>query len=86
MYRVFLVPTDEFAQKELWINARTVLETDCGEFWDFVDQEDRIVRRVAKARVKSFEVTPDRRKPRPVQESILADILAGVGASVSHRI
>lgn len=86
MYRVFLVPTGEFAQKELWLNAHTVLETDCGEFWDFVDVDHRLVRRLAKTRVKSFEVTPDRRKPRPEQESILADILAGVGASSSHRI
>ena len=86
MYRVFLVPTDEFAPRELWLNAHTVLETDCGEFWDFVDGEDRLVHRLAKTSVKSFEVTPDRRKPRPVQVSILEDILSGVGASISYRI
>ena len=86
MYRVILVPNDEFAQRELWLNAHTVLETDCGEFWDFVDGENRLVRRLPKTRVRSFEVTPDRRKPRPVQVSILEDILAGVGASISHRI
>ena len=86
MYRVILIPTDEFAQREYWINAQAVLETDCGEFWDFVDGDGRLVRRLAKTRVRSFEVTPDRRKPRPVQVSILEDILAGVGASISHRI
>jgi hypothetical protein len=86
MYRVFLVPTDEFAPKELWLNAHAVLETDCGEFWDFVDGEDLLVLRLAKTRVKSFEVTPDRRKPRPVQPSILEDILARVGASINYRI
>jgi hypothetical protein len=86
MYRVFLVPTDEFAPRELWLNAHSVLETDCGEFWDFVDGTTRLVRRLAKTRVKSFEITPDRRKPRPVQDSILEDILANVGAPISYRI
>jgi hypothetical protein len=86
MYRVILVPTDEFAQKELWLNADAVLETDCGEFWDFVDGNGCLLRRLAKTRVRSFVVTPDRRKPRPVQVSILEDILAGVGASISYRI
>jgi hypothetical protein len=86
MYRVFLVPTDEFAPRELWLNAHAVLETDCGEFWDFVDGEDRLVRRLAKTSVKSFEITPDRRKPRPVQVSILEDILSGAGPSIAYRI
>ena len=86
MYRVFLVPTNEFAPRELWLNAHTVLESDCGEFWDFVDGEDRLLLRLAKTRVKSFEITPDRRKPRPVQASILEDILAGAGASIGYRI
>ncbi|HUP16840.1 MAG TPA: hypothetical protein VM848_12420 [Acidimicrobiia bacterium] len=86
MYRVILVPTDEFAPKELWLNAHAVLETDCGEFWDFVDGDGRLVRRLEKTRVRSFVITPDRRKPRPVQDSILEDILAGVGASISYRI
>lgn len=86
MHRVFLVPTGEFAPKELWLNAHRVLETDCGEFWDFVDRDDHLIRRLAKTSVKSFEVTPDRRKPRIVQESLLADILAVVGASISFRI
>jgi hypothetical protein len=85
MYRVFLVPTDEFAHKELWLDAYTVLETECAEFWDFVDREGGLIRRLAKIDVKSFEVTPDRRKPRPVQESILADIGSGVGASIDRR-
>jgi hypothetical protein len=86
MYRVILVPSEEFAQREYWINAHSVLETDCGEYWDFVDGGGRLIRRLAKTRVKSFEVTPDRRKPRPVQVSILEDILTGVGASSSHHI
>jgi hypothetical protein len=86
MYRVFLVPNDEFAPRELWLDAHTVLETDCGEFWDFVDEDGRLVRRLAKTSVKSFEITPDRRKPRPVQVSILEDILADAGASISSRI
>ena len=86
MYRVFLVPTDEFAPREVWLNAHSVVETDCGEFWDFVDETGHLVRRLAKTTVKSFEITPDRRKPRPVQVSILEDILAGVGASNSYRI
>ena len=85
MYRVFLVPIDELAPRELWLNAHTVLATDCGEFWDFVDGEDRLISRLAKATVKSFEITPDRRKPRPVQVSVVDDILAGVGASISYR-
>ena len=86
MYRVFLVPTDELAPRELWLNAHTVLETDCGEFWDFVDEEDRVILRLAKTRVKSFEVTPDRRKPRPAPISVVEDILSGVGPSISYRI
>ncbi len=86
MYRVILIPTDEFAQKEYWLNAHAVLDTDCGEFWDFVDGDGGLVRRLAKTRVKSFEVTRDRRKPRPVQVSVLEDILTGAGASISYRI
>ena len=86
MYRVFLVPTSEFAPKELWLDAHAAVETEGGEFWDFVDPDDHLIRRLAKSGVKSFEVTPDRRKPRPVQESVLSDILASVGASFSHSI
>lgn len=85
MYRVFLVPTDEFAPREAWLNAHSVLETDCGDFWDFLDGEDRLMLRLSKATVKSFEITPDRRKPRPVQVSVVDDILVGAGASMSHR-
>jgi hypothetical protein len=86
MYRVFLVPADEFAPKELWLDAHGVVESECGEFWDFVDPEDRLMRRLPKRDVKSFEVTPDRRKPRPAQESLLSGILASVGGSFSHRV
>lgn len=86
MYRVFLVPTNEFSQKELWLDAYAVRESDCGDYWDFVDPEDRLIRRLAKSGVKAFEVTPDRRKPRPLQASILEDILSSVGASMAHRL
>jgi hypothetical protein len=86
MYRVFLVPANEFAPKELWLDAHAVVETEGGEFWDFVDREERLIRRLAKSGVNSFEVTPDRRKPRPAQESLLSDIPASFGASFSHSI
>jgi len=56
MYRVFLVPTDELAPKEVWLNAQNVV--DCGEFWDFLEGTRHLVRRLAKTTVKSFEITP----------------------------
>ena len=68
-----MVPTDEFAHKELWLDASAVRETEEGEFWDFVDPEDHLVRRLAKSGVKSFEVSADRRKPRLGPDSILTD-------------
>lgn len=82
MYRVFLIPADEFAQKEVWLDAHTVLETDCGEFWDFLDGEGLVVRRLAKSSVRSFEVTPDRRKPRAAPESVPEELLARVSTPV----
>ena len=68
MYRVFLVPTGELSPKELWLDAHAVHETDGGEFWEFVDRDDHLIRRIAKRSVRGFEVTADRRKPRPVEE------------------
>ncbi len=73
MYRVFLIPTEENPKTELWLDAFDVHETEEGTFWDFVDQENRVVRRLEKARVKSFIVTPDRRKPRPLEHSVVQD-------------
>lgn len=73
MYRVFLIPTEENPRTELWLDAHEVHETEEGTFWDFVDEESRIVRRLEKTRVKSFIVTPDRRKPRPLEHSVVKD-------------
>lgn len=72
MYRVFLIPTDENPRTELWLEAHDVQETE-GTFWDFVDEERRVVRRLEKTRVKSFIVTPDRRKPRPLEHSVVKE-------------
>jgi hypothetical protein len=38
-----------------------------------VDQEDRVIRRLEKTTVASFIVTPDRRKPRPLEHSVMTD-------------
>lgn len=73
MYRVFLVPTEESPKKELWLEAHEAHEAKDGDFWDFVDQENRLIRRLAKDTVQSFVVTPDRRKPRPLEHSALHD-------------
>ena len=73
MYRVFLIPTEENLKTELWLDAHDVHETDGGDSWDFVDQENRLIRRLEKTRVKSFIVTPDRRKPRPLEHSVVKD-------------
>lgn len=73
MYRVFLVPSDEHPKSELWLDAYDVHEADEGTSWEFVDQENRVIRRLEKTRVKSFVVTPDRRKPRPLEHSVLQD-------------
>lgn len=70
MYRVFLIPTDEFSHKEMWLDAHAVHESECGEFWDFVDHENHLIRQIAKSAVRAFEVTPDRRKPRPVEDDL----------------
>ena len=73
MYRVFLIPTDENPKSELWLDAHDVHEADEGTSWEFVDQENRVIRRLEKTRVKSFVVTPDRRKPRPLEHSVVQD-------------
>jgi hypothetical protein len=70
MYRVFLIPPDEFAHKELWLDAHAVHETDCGEFWEFVDRDDHLVLHIAECSVRAFGVDPDRRKPRPAEEDL----------------
>ena len=70
MFRVFLIPTDEFSHKELWLDAHAVHEAEGGEFWDFVDRDDHVIRHIAKCSVRAFEVAPDRRKPRPVEEDL----------------
>ena len=75
MYRVFLIPTGELSPKELWLDAHAVHETDSGESWDFVDRDDHLVRKIAKSAVRAFEVTPDRRKPRPVEKDPYLDDL-----------
>lgn len=81
MFRVFLIPTDEFGKKEMWLNAHGVHETAGGEFWEFVDREGGLVQRLAKRSVKSFEVAADRRKSRPrlEQGSVTEDRLARIG-------
>ena len=73
MYRVFLIPSEESPQTELWLDAFEVHESQAGTCWDFVDQENRLIRRLDKTRVKSFIVTPDRRKPRPLEHSVVQD-------------
>jgi hypothetical protein len=78
MYRVFLIPTVESPKTELWLEAHDVHESVGGAFWDFVDRENRVIRRLEKTRVKSFVVTPDRRKPRPLEHSVMQDPRWGV--------
>lgn len=73
MYRVFLIPSEESPKTELWLDAHEVHEAEGGTCWDFVDQENRLIRRLDKTRVKSFIVTPDRRKPRPLEHSVVPD-------------
>ncbi len=87
MFRVFLIPTDEFSHKELWLDAHAVHEADGGEFWDFVDRDDHVIRRIAKCSVRAFEVAPDRRKPRPVEEDDFypGDLRLGGGAEQPTR-
>ena len=75
MYRVFLVPTGELSPKELWLDAHAVNEPYGGEFWDFVDREDHLIRRIAKRSVRGFVVTADRRKPRPLEDDLYPDAL-----------
>ena len=67
MYRVMLIPTQENPKKELWLEAHDVHETPDGVNWDFVDQEDRLIRRLEKSRVMSFTTAVDRRKSRPLE-------------------
>lgn len=73
MYRVYLIPTVESPRTELWLDAHGVREGDAGTSWEFVDQEDRVIRRLEKTTVASFIVTPDRRKPRPLEHSVMTD-------------
>ena len=73
MYRVFLIPSEESPRTELWLDAYEVHESEAGTCWDFVDQQNRLVRRLDKASVKSFIVAPDRRKPRPLEHSVVQD-------------
>lgn len=73
MYRVFLIPTEESPRSELWLDAHDVREGDGGTSWEFVDQENRVIRRMEKTTVESFVVTPDRRKPRPLEHSAVKD-------------
>jgi len=82
MFRVFLIPTEEFGKKEMWLDAHTVIESDCGEFWDFVDREGELIQRLAKCSVKSFEVAADRRKSRHwlEQGSAIEDVRARLRA------
>ena len=67
MYRVMLIPTQENPKKELWLEAHDVRETQDGIHWDFVDQDDRVIRRLEKATVISFITAVDRRKSRPLE-------------------
>ena len=76
MFRVFLIPTDEFGKKEMWLNAHGVHETDCGEFWEFLDQDGSVITRLAKAGVKGFEVATDRRKSVRAEISALEEVLS----------
>ena len=71
MYRVFLIPTEDNPRKELWLEAHAVHEAEGGTFWHFVDEENRVIRRVEKSRVESFVITPDRRKPRGTESVVV---------------
>lgn len=73
MYRVFLIPTSESPQKELWLEAHDVNESEGGDSWEFVDHGNRVIRRLEKERVLSIVVAPDRRKPRPLEHSVVKD-------------
>lgn len=85
MYRLFLNPTDESPQRELWLDAEDVHESEGGACWEFVDREGHVLRRLEKSRVKAFDVTSDRRKPRPGQSTAVQDELWGVGFAKSRR-
>jgi hypothetical protein len=67
MYRVMLIPTEENPKKELWLEAFDVRETENGVYWDFVDHEDKLIRRLEKSNVESFTTAVDRRKSRPLE-------------------
>ena len=67
MYRVILIPTQENPKKELWLEAHDVHESQDGVHWDFVDQNDHLIRRLEKTRVISFVTAVDRRKSRPLE-------------------
>lgn len=78
MYRVFLIPTSESPQKELWLDAHDVRESEGGDSWEFVDQGNRVIRRLEKERVLSIAVAADRRKPRPLEHSVGQDPRRGI--------
>src|SRR5687768_13095671 len=62
MYKVLFRPTEESPRKEEWFEADTVHESPSGGFWDFVDRNGRVVRRLSKSRVASYCLAVDRRK------------------------
>jgi len=64
MYRVFLHSTDELPAREIWLEANDVREAEGGTFWEFMDRNNHLIRRLPKSGVKAMEITPDRRKPR----------------------
>ena len=68
-----MIPTVENPGKEVWLEAHHVRETQGGGAWDFEDLNDQLVRRLEKTSVESFVVTPDRRKPRPLEHSTMPD-------------
>ena len=71
MFRIFLNPTDEFPQREVWLEADAAYESE-DHFWNFVDREDQLVRRIEKSWVKEFEVAADRRKVESRTDSHVA--------------
>ena len=63
MYRVSVIGTKSQPLQELWLDAVTVRESSSGTLWEFCNEAGFTIKRVLKARVNSFQQTPDRRRP-----------------------
>jgi hypothetical protein len=84
MFRIFLIPTDEFPKKELWLEAIDVHDSNGSAFWSFVDRQNELVRRIEKSWVKAFEQAADRRKATRVELAALEPAIA-FRQGVDHR-